>query len=365
VRGRPAHAGRLRRSERCVFIGVFAVMAVLVVGVTMSMVKPSPRTAGTVAAGSQTVPAGRGSSGILAPGADPNQHKVTGYGTWGRANRGRGSHRLSAPSQGTLNARLTAALRPAASLCPGPLSVAVRDRGTGAEAQSETAGQSYPAGSTAAADILAVLLYQDQQPGVLKSSPPEQATPLREALSGTPLNGTLLRLAARMLDGGSRAATGRLWRLIGGARGFNAGAAALHLRHTVAFVSGGWQQATTSAADQLQLLGDLTSATSPLAPAARGSELALMARAAGGSRSWAAAAASPGTDFGASSGWHAGLTGSIAIVRHDGQKLIVAVLSEGCATRAYGMAVAEAAARAAAAMITTVAPARASHGQPS
>jgi hypothetical protein len=339
VRGRPAHAGRLRRSERCVFVGVFAVMAVLVVGITMSVVKPAARTAGGLAASSEAVPAGGGSASSPVPHAD--------------GNHAGGNHGASGLPQSGLNARLTAALRPAAALCPGALSVAVRDRSTGAEALS-AAGQVYPAVSTVAPDILAVLEYHHQQSVAPISSALEPGAALTRPEPGTPLSGSLLNLAARMIDYGGRAPTAALWRLIGGARGFDAGAVALHLQHTVTGPAGGWRHVSTTAADQLQLLVDLTSAGSPLAPATRAADLALMARAVAGSRTWAAA--SPRTGF-ASGGWHAGLTTSMAIVRHGGQKLIVAVLSRGCATRAAGMAVAEAAARAAAAMIAAAAPA--------
>jgi hypothetical protein len=344
-----------------VFIGVFAVMAVLVVGITMSVVKPAARAAGGVAAGADTLPANGGSSGGVTPGPSPHGD---GSGNHGAGNHGAGNHGVEnhgagGLSQRGLNTRLTAALRSAAGLCPGALSVAVRDRTTGAEALSE-ASQSYRAVSTAAADILAVLEYQHQQSVAPPGSAEQPGTPQRGADSGTPLSGSLLSLAARMIDYGGRGPTAALWRLIGGARGFEAGAVALHLDHTVAQRAGGWRLATTTAADQLQLLADLTSAASPLAADARSADVALMARAVAGTRTWAAAAASPGTSYAASSSWHAGQTGSIAIVRHGSQQLIVVVLSRGCTTRAAGMAVAEAAARSAAAMITTAVPARAS-----
>lgn len=391
MRGRPAHAGRLRRPERCVFVGVFAVMAVLVVGFTMSVVKPGPRTAGRLAASSAAVPMDRASSGSLAQGPGRDQDAPAGRGTHGYDSRGTGygtgSHGTGSQgtgSQGTgyhgtgyhagyhgatpvpqrvLNARLTAALQPASALCPGQLSVAVRDQASGAEALS-AASQSYPAVGTAAADILAVLLYQQQQlPG---ASPSAQAgLPLRGAQSGTPLTSPLLGLAARMIDDGSRTATKRLWRLIGGASGFDAGATALSLPDTRAPAGGRWRQVTTTAAGQLQLLADLTSAASPLTPAARGAAVGLMAAARQGSRTWAAAAARPGASYAASGGWHAGLTGGVAIVRAGGQRLAIVVLARGCATWADGMAIARTAARAAAAMITTAAPARASRGLPS
>jgi hypothetical protein len=358
VRGRPAHAGRLRRSERCAFVGVFAVMAVLVVGITMSVVKPGPHTARRLAASSAAVPVDRGNSGSPAPGA--------GRGTRGYTSQGgrTGNQRARQVPQRVLNTRLTDALGPASALCPGELSVAVRDRTTGTEALSE-ASLSYPAVSTAAADILAVLLYQHQLPAEPLGNAPELSTPLRGTQSSTPLTSPMLGLAARMMDDGSRTATARLWRLIGRARGFDAGVVALRLPQTHAPSAGGWRQATTTAAGQLQLLADLTSGASPLTPAARGVAIGLMAAERPGSRTWAAAAASPGTSYAASGGWHAGLTGGIAIVRDGSQRLVIVVLAQGCASWADGMAIARSAARAAAAMITAGPLARASRGQPS
>jgi Beta-lactamase enzyme family len=365
-----------------VFVGVFAVMAVLVVGITMSVVKPGPRTAGGLAASSEAVPMDRGNTGGPAPGAGPDQYAPAGRGTQGYASQGSGGtgyhgtgyhgtgyhgtgyHGAKLVPQRVLDTRLTAALRSASALCPGELSVAVRDRTTGTEALSE-ASQSYPAVSTVAADILAVLLYQRQLPAEPLGGAHEPGTPLRGAQSSTPLTSPLLGLAVRMIDDGSRTATARLWRLIGGARGFDAGAAALRLPRTHAPAAGGWRQATTTAAGQLQLLADLTSAASPLTPAARAAAVGLMTAARPGRRTWAAAAASPGTSYAASGGWHAGLTGGIAIVRDGGQRLAIVVLAQGCASWADGMAIARTAARAAAAMITAAPPARASRAQPS
>jgi hypothetical protein len=332
---RPAHAGRLRRPERCVFIGVFAVMAVLVVGITMSVMKPIPAAFARVAASSRTEPAGQPAPSSIAPASSAAEQDTAGHRDRAGGSLGKGSP----------DVRLTAALRPAEALCPGRMSVAVRDRTTGAEAL-QAASQPYSAVSSAGPDILAVLLYQDQY---------RQHT--------ARLSGAEARLAARMIERNSRAATSRLWRLIGGARGFEAGARALRLPHTLA-PAGGWRSAMTTASDQLQLLADLTSASSPLSPAARAEEVALMARAAAG-HAWAAAAASPGTSYAASGGWHAGLAGSIAIVRHGSQKLIVVVLVQGCAGRSGGLAAAQAAAAAAAAVITSLPPAHASHAPPS
>jgi len=344
-----------------VFVGVYAVMAVLVVGITMSVVKAAPRTAGRLAATSPTLQAGRGSAGRMAIGPGGDLYAPAGHG-----NQGYGGSRagVSALPQAGLNMRLTAALRPAAAICPGRLSVAIRDRTTGAEALS-LAGQSYPAVTTAAADILAVLLYQHQESSARLGNALEPTTTLTIGQYRVSLSGSQSRLAARMFGHGSRAAAAAVWRLIGGASGFDAGAVALRLTHTVAPPGAGWRRMTTTAADQLQLLADLTSAASPLAPVARAAEVALLARGETAGRPGAAAAASPGSSYAGSNAWHAGLTGSVAIVRHGSQKLAVVVLSQGCASLPDGMAVAAAAARAAAAMITAVAPAHASRGRPS
>lgn len=332
MRRPPAHAGRLRRSERCAFVGMFAVMAVLVVAITMSVLSPARRVLNgeTAAAASPTE---RVSTEAPQPGTGPAE--VTDGGG------ARSSYRTLPGRQGGLDADLTQALYPVAASCAGHLSVAVLDRSTGTEALYQ-ASRRYPARSSVGADMVAVLLYQHQR-------------------SGTRLDAWKASLAGRVIENHRRALS-RLWRLIGRARGFTEGARALRLTHLTVASTDGWRQVTTTAAGQLQLLADLTSPASPLAAPWRAYEVRLMVRAAGGSRAAAAAAASPGTRIAADNAWRGSLASSIAIVRHRSRQLLVVVLSQGCQTPQDAKTAATEAASDSAGLITAVVPRHGAHG---
>jgi hypothetical protein len=121
-----------------------------------------------------------------------------------------------------------------------------------------------------------------------------------------------------------------------------------------------WRLTSTTVADQLGWLVDLTAAGSPSRSAARSHELSLLARLAASQRWGVSAAASPATISTVSNGARADRgrwdVDSVGVIQRAGQELLVAVLSAGDPSRAAGIALTDAAAIAAANMITRIRP---------
>jgi hypothetical protein len=324
----PGHAGRLRPWERFVFALVFALMAGFVVAITVSAARPrqnpplaGPAAAARVPASAATPPGLRTGGSSAVQNADQS------------ASDGAAGVR---PPTAKLNAQLAAALREVLRGHRGQLAVGVIDTTTSRQALYR-AGLQCSAGSIMTPDILTALLVRRQQ-------------------AHTPVTGQQAYLATAMMDSGSDVAATALWRTVGGANGIASANRRLMLRHTVAHPGGAWSQTTTTAADQLQLLMDLTSARSPLSATARDYVLGLMAGDATGQRSGVAAAATPGTGYAAGSGWlpdgDLWAVNSIGVVRHGGQVLLIVVLASNTRTEAAGLSLASAAAIAAADVIT-------------
>jgi hypothetical protein len=297
---RPAHAGRLAPWERLAFGTVFALMASFVVVITIS------------SAHARHPPA-------APPGPVTRQRAAAATSVWDR--------------------RLAAALAPVLSDRTGHLAVGVIDRSTGAAAVYRGRLRVHAA-SIVKADILAALLLQRQRS--------------RAALSNSDED-----LATAMITGSDQDAATRLWRLAGAGSGIAAANGALRLSHTVPGAAGSWGLTTTTVGDQLTLLTDLTAAGSALTPGARAYELGLMQNVGPGQRWGVAAAASPGSVYALRNGWRQdGTAGkwvinSIGVLQHDGQQLLMAVLSDDQPSKAAGIAQDEAAAVAAATCITS------------
>jgi hypothetical protein len=238
---------------------------------------------------------------------------------------------LSARSSEALNARLTAALRAALGATAARLSVGVIDTTTRAEALYG-ATKLYHAGGVAGVDILAALLYQQQQ-------------------AGTPISKQDAALAAEMIKNGSVAGGTRLWQAIGRGAGLTAANRALELWHTVPGAADEWGLTRTTVTDQLRLLTDLAAAGSPLHLAGRNYELGLMGSVAPTWRWGVPAAASPGTSYAVTNGWLANprrfVVNSIGVIDRGGHELLVVVLSRNWRTEAAGIAEVQAAADAA------------------
>ncbi len=309
----PAHAGRLRPLERCVFTLVFTVMGGFVVAMAfmattsqghLLLTGPSA-TSRTVedGASSEDAVAGTISRSSVGHKTQPN-HATSGGGRGASAPTARGA------SAQQLDARLAAELRPVLGNHPGRLAVGVVDLKTGATA-SYDADLPIRGGNVVTTDILAAMLLEHQQ-------------------AGTAISGLEAQLAADMIENGSESAATQLWSLDGGAPGLAAANATLKLRGTSP-APGDWTWTSTTVADQLQLLADLVEPGSPLRSAARDYALGLMTDSAAGQRWGVLAGASAHTAAAVNDGRLVGpawVVGSIGIIRHNGSELLVAVLSD-------------------------------------
>jgi beta-lactamase class A len=321
---RPAHAGHLARWERLAFALAFAAMAAFIIIVTISSqglrgsgVPPgTPRPAG--GPGAVSAPA-RGGPARIAPTGPPGVARVRASRSWDR--------------------RLAAALAPVLAHRAGSVGVGVVDRTTGAVA-IYGGSRRFRTASVEKVAILAGLLL-DQ--------------------SGTGLSDASQRLATKMIEASDDTAATRLWNAAGRAAGMTAADENLKLADTVPGPAEDWGLTTTTVADQLTLLRDLTSSRSPLPAAARSYELSLMRDTDAGQRWGITAAASPGTSYAVKDGWLPdGLAGatdnwvinSVGLVEHHHQHLLLAVLTARQPTEAAGIATAAAVAAAAAACIT-------------
>jgi hypothetical protein len=311
MKRRPAHAGSLRISERLAFALMFVAMAAFVVGLSVIAAKSGARAGRGlhVAASERTDPIG---SGAATHGPACNTLK--------RSTSWATETRRARPSE-VLSERLSGALRATLQADGGQLSVGVIDTATGAEAVYH-AGEHYHAAGIARADILAALLYRQQQ-------------------AGTAVSAQDADLAAQMIDAGSGAAAARLWQQIGRGTGLAQANRALRLRHTIPGAADRWALTSTTVADQLQLLADLATARTALSADCRNFELRLMGQVAPTRRWGVPAAASPGTSYAVSDGWlqdpHRFVINSIGVINHGGHELLVAVLSQGWRTKAAGM----------------------------
>jgi beta-lactamase class A len=209
-----------------------------------------------------------------------------------------------------LDARLAAELGPVLGNHPGRLAVGVVDLKTGATA-SYGEDQPIRGGDVVTTDILAAMLLEHQQAGTQVSS--------REA-----------QLAADMIENGSTSAATQLWSLVGGAPGLAAANSTLKLRGTIP-APDDWTWTSTTVADQLQLLADLVEPGSPLHSEARDYALGLMTNSGAGQRWGVLAGASAHTAAAVNDGRLVGpawVVGSIGVIQHNGNELLVAVLSD-------------------------------------
>ena len=301
-------------TERLAFVVMFTVMATFVVGLSVVAAKTDSRT----------VP-GRPLADSLH--AKPAQQGDKPLGGSGKLAVGTFSAR---PSE-VLSARLATALRAALGARAARLSVGVIDTSTGAEALYGATKQ-YHAGGIAGADVLAALLYQQQQ-------------------AGTQVSRKDAGLAAEMIKKGSGTGGTRLWQAIGRGAGLAAANRALGLWHTVPGAADEWSLTRTTVADQLRLLTDLAAARSPLHPASGAYELGLMGSVAPTWRWGVPAAASPGASYAVNNGWlenpRSFVVNSIGVIDRAGHELLVVVLSRNWPTEAAGISEVQAAADAA------------------
>ncbi|GHI08994.1 hypothetical protein Scel_73150 [Streptomyces cellostaticus] len=182
-------------------------------------------------------------------------------------------------------------------------------------------------------DILATLLLQAQDAG-------RQPTAAERAY------------AAKMIENSDNASATALWHTIGRAEGLDAA----NERFGLSATSGGdgelWGLTQTTAADQLVLLQQVFGEESLLSAASRTYVQGLM-KAVEADQRWGVSAAAAGSSWALKNGWLPRSTtglwdvNSIGRVTVDGADYLVAVLSKGTASQAKGIALVEAAAKAA------------------
>ena len=294
----PAHAGRLRPLERCIFTLVFALMAsfVVLVAFMATTTRGHLLLAGPAVAAELTVQAPASGSGPAGPVRTHGEHSQP---------------RGQVPTPLVLSAALAGALRPVVGTDPGQLAVGVVDLNSGAAAAYD-ADAPIRGGAIVATDILAALLLQHQQ-------------------AGAPLSDHDAQLAADMIENDSTTAANQLWTVIGGAPGLATANATLKLRDTSVAAGESWTWAKTTVADQLQLLADIAGPRSPLDSASRDYALGLMTSVAVQQPWGVLAAATTGMPGAISDGSLLGprwVIGSIGVIQRDGHELLIAVLSD-------------------------------------
>jgi beta-lactamase class A len=296
-----------------VFVLVFAVMGGFVVAMAfmattsqghLLLTGPSV-TSRTVAAGvNRDQPAEGTIDHSTAGHKTESDHATSSGGRQAAARAARGATAVQ------LDARLAAELQPVLGDHPGRLAVGVVDLKTGVTA-SYDADQPIRGGDVITTDILAAMLLEHQQ-------------------AGTQISGREAQLAAQMVEDGSVTAATQLWSLVGGAPGLAAANSTLKLRGTIP-ARDDWTWTSTTVADQLQLLADLVEPGSPLHSAARDYALGLMTDSTAGQRWGVLAGASAHTAAAVNDGRLVGpawVVGSIGVIQHNGNELLVAVLSD-------------------------------------
>lgn len=207
----------------------------------------------------------------------------------------------------------------------GRLSLAVHDRTTGA--RFTVGARRFRTASIVKVDILAALLLREQ------------------SLSTAQKN-----LATDMITVSDNDAASRLFRSAGGVSGLEEANDALGLTETTPDIR--WGVTTTTAADQVRLLGSICDQKSPLTPSARKFVLGLMTKVVDEQRWGVPAAASPqASGVWVKNGWvqvsaddNLWLVNSIGRIVEGEHDWLVAVLSDHHATQERGIEVVEGAA---------------------
>ncbi|WP_406265206.1 class A beta-lactamase-related serine hydrolase [Streptomyces sp. NBC_00191] len=224
-----------------------------------------------------------------------------------------------------LDTVLAAAVEPVVARSGASLSVAVLDTVSG---ESAVYGEeTYDTASIVKVDILAALLLAAQDAG--RSLTPQEKTQ-----------------AAAMIRLSDNTAATALWQTIGGAQGLDAANELLGLTETAG--AGAWGLTQTTARDQLALLQAVFGTDSMLGEASRTYLQGLMEQIST-DQDWGVSAA--GSGWALKNGWMprtaTGLwdVNSIGRVSVDGRMCLLAVLSDGHATKEAGIELVEAAAR--------------------
>jgi beta-lactamase class A len=234
------------------------------------------------------------------------------------------------------DALLAGALKAVSVAQTAVVSVAVLDLDSG---QSATYGDgAFDTASIVKVDILAALLLQAQD-------------------ADTHLTAQEKSYATAMIENSDNTAASALWEAIGEARGLDAANERFGLTDTEGGDGALWGLTQTTAADQLTLLQQVFGDDSELSEASRTYLRGLMGQIAA-DQQWGVSAAADGSAWALKNGWLArSSTGlwdinSIGRVTVDGHDCLVAALSKGNATKAQGISLVEAAAKAAVSVFT-------------
>ncbi|MFI6563322.1 serine hydrolase [Streptomyces sp. NPDC050534] len=229
------------------------------------------------------------------------------------------------------DALLTAAMRSVSVEDGADVSVAVLDLGSAANASF--GGGAFDTASIVKVDILATLLLQAQD-------------------ADRHLSASEKTYATAMIENSDNDSASALWRIIGRAEGLDAANERFGLTGTEGGEGMLWGLTQTTAADQLTLLRQVFGDDSELSEASRTYLRGLMGQIAA-DQDWGVSAAADGSRWALKNGWLARSTtglwdiNSIGRVTVDDRDCLVAVLSNGNSTKAKGISLVEAAAKAA------------------
>lgn len=223
----------------------------------------------------------------------------------------------------TVTERVTNAVRAYVSGTDGHVGVMVVDQVTGVRVAVND-NRAFITASVVKVDILATLL-------------------LRRQASGDGLSDGENDLARAMITQSDNDAASSLWNVIGGGTGLSAANRTFGLSSTHADQDGYWGLSTTTPADQVHLLGLLTSANSPLNAHSRQYILTLMSQVASGQRWGVPAAAGPASrGVYVKNGWlpydGAWVTHSVGRIVEPGHDWLLAVMSDGQRSEPTGIA---------------------------
>lgn len=210
--------------------------------------------------------------------------------------------------------------------------VAVADISTGATAAYNGTTE-FVTASIVKIDILATLLYQLQQADQVITAGEQE-------------------LAATMIENSDNDAATDLYDDVGGAQAMDDANQVFGLTETTVGTDGYWGLTTTTADDQIQLLRLIFTRPSPLSAASQEYIQELMSHVEVDQQWGIPAAADPGTQFMVKNGWLPNPSrweiNSIGELVHDGQTLLIAVLSSDNASANNGISLVEAVATTAA-----------------
>ncbi|WP_405610829.1 serine hydrolase [Streptomyces sp. NBC_00076] len=301
-----------------------ALASVAVVGAT---------SAGTVYVKAQA----HSGAGVVSSAGTPSA-SLTATGSTAASASGSGETSVEPVAEPTVShdALLAAAMKTVSVADTAEVSVAVLDLDSGAGAGYGDG--TFDTASIVKVDILAAVLLQAQD-------------------AGTRLTAREKSYATAMIENSDNDAASALWRDIGGADGLNAANERFGLRATEGGEGPLWGLTQTTAIDQLTLLQQVFGADSELSEASRTYLRGLMGQIAADQR-WGVSVVADGSAWALKNGWLARSTtglwdiNSIGRVTVDGHDCLVAALSKGNATKARGISLVEAAAKAAVSVFT-------------